>query len=113
MTAYNISRQTLIAKQVQLADSPWLRMKGLLGRKSLNPDEGLLISCCNSIHMFFMRFTIDAIFLDRNNTVVGLVCAIPPFSLSPVFWNASKVLELPSGTVKLSRTELNDKIKIS
>jgi uncharacterized membrane protein (UPF0127 family) len=113
MTAYNISRQTLIAKQVRFADSPWARMKGLLGRDSLNSDEGLLITCCNSIHMFFMRFSIDAIFLDRNNSVVGLVCAIPPFSLSPVFWNASKVLELSSGTIKLSGTELNDKIEIS
>lgn len=113
MKAYNLSRQTLVAKKLEVADTTWLRMKGLLGRKALASQEGLLITRCNSIHMFFMQFSIDAVFLDRNNCVVGLVSSIAPFSLSPVFWKACKVLELPEGGINLSCTELADRIEIS
>ena len=49
----------------------WQRFKGLMGRESLPPGEGMLIQKCNSIHTCFMRFAIDATFLDKDDQVIG------------------------------------------
>ncbi len=53
---------SVVCKHCVIADSPWLRMKGLLGRRELPDGEGILLRPCASIHMFFMRFAIDAVF---------------------------------------------------
>ena len=63
--------------------------------------------------MFFMRFPIDAAFLDSANIVVGLVRRIPPFALSPIFWKAVKVLELPAGTIDTTGTKLGDQLRLT
>ena len=71
------------------------RAKGLIGRSSLPPGEGLLIERCNAIHTFFMKFPIDAIFLDRRGRVVKTVRNIRPWRfLVWGGWRAVKVLEV-------------------
>ena len=87
-------------------------MVGLLNRSSLLEDEALIITRCQSIHMFFMRFAIDAIFVDQNNYVVGLVKSIKPFRLSRIFFGARYVIETPVGIIVQTETSLGDKIKI-
>ncbi len=73
------------------------RLKGLIGRRTLAPGTGLLILRCNAIHTFFMRFAIDATFLDRHDQVVKVVRAIPPWRLFVWGgWRAVKVLETAS-----------------
>lgn len=73
------------------------RAKGLIGRRSLPCGEGLLIERCNAIHTFFMKFPIDAVFLDRHGRVVRIVRAIRPWRLIVWGgWRAAKVLELQS-----------------
>lgn len=74
------------------------RAKGLIGRRALAPGEGLLILRCNAIHTCFMRFAIDAVFLDREDRVVRVVRNVRPWRLF-VFggWRATKVLELAAG----------------
>ncbi|MBF0594078.1 MAG: DUF192 domain-containing protein [Candidatus Omnitrophica bacterium] len=99
MILTNVSNRSIIADKVELADDPFSRMKGLLGRQGLGQGEALVITQCNSIHMFFMRFAIDAVFVDRSWQVVGLVRGIKPFGLSPVFWKASAVIELTPGSI--------------
>lgn len=70
------------------------RARGLIGTKSLGPDEGMLILRCNAIHTFFMGFPIDAIFLDRNDRVVKTVRNIRPWTFFVWGgWRAVKVLE--------------------
>jgi uncharacterized membrane protein (UPF0127 family) len=71
-------------------------MKGLLGRSGLDVGEGLLIRPASSIHMFFMRFAIDAVFLDRSLRVVGVAADLRPWRIA---WRrgARAVLELPAG----------------
>ena len=76
------------------------RAKGLIGVKSLPPEEGLLIPGCNAIHTFFMSMAIDATFLDRENRVVKVVRGIRPWR--PFVWGgwrAAKVLETAAATV--------------
>lgn len=74
----------------------WARSKGLLGRTGLPSGEGLLIPKTGSIHTFFMRFPMDAVYLDRGLRVRAIVPAIPPYRLS---WKlgARSVLELGAG----------------
>ncbi len=76
------------------------RARGLIGRKDIPEGEGLLILKCNAIHTFFMRFAIDATFLDKNNQVVKVVRNIRPWH--PFVWGgwrANKVLETKSRSI--------------
>ena len=80
--------------RAEVARTFWQRFMGLMGRRSLPEGEGLLILRCNSIHTFFMRFPIDATFLDRDDNVVKVVRNIRPWRLC--VWGgrrAVKVLE--------------------
>ena len=88
-------------------------MRGLLNRSSLHPFEGLVIERCKSIHMIFMRFAIDVVFIGKDNKVVGLVKNIKPFYLSSVFLNAEYAIEVPVGTIEQSKTEIGDLINIT
>ena len=73
------------------------RARGLIGTKDLAPDEGMLILKCNAIHTLFMRFSIDATFLDAQNRVVRVVRDIRPWRLFVWGgWCARKVLETAS-----------------
>ncbi|MCR5413754.1 MAG: DUF192 domain-containing protein [Kiritimatiellae bacterium] len=70
------------------------RAKGLIGVKDMKKGEGLLILRCNAIHTFFMRFAIDATFLDSQNRVVKIVRNIRPWRMFVWGgWRARKVLE--------------------
>ena len=91
-----------------MADTFFPRMIGLLNRKFLKEGEGLVITSCQQIHMIFMRFPIDVIFVNKTHKVVGLVRNIQPFSLSPIFWKASFVIELPIAAIEKSQTQLGD-----
>jgi uncharacterized membrane protein (UPF0127 family) len=108
----NLTRNTTIASHVAIAKNPWARMKGLLGARDLSPGAALIITHCRSIHMFFMKFPIDVIFCDRRDKAVGLCEGLKPFCLSPVFFKASYAIELPSGTVAASSTQVGDQIKV-
>jgi uncharacterized membrane protein (UPF0127 family) len=108
----NLTRHTTIASKVQIAQDPMTRMKGLLGRDNLSQGEALVITQCQSIHMFFMKFPIDVIFCNQNNKVVGCCENINPFCLSPIFFKASYAIELPSGSIAISKTEIGDQIDL-
>lgn len=95
----NLANKQIIADKVILANSFLSRMVGLLGRKELKGGEGLIITSCRSIHMVFMRFAIDVIFVNDKCEVVGLVKNIKPYQFSPVFFKANRAIELPSGTI--------------
>ena len=85
-----------ICERCTLADSPLTRLKGLLGRARLESGEGLLLRPASSIHTAFMRFPIDAVFLDREDRVVRVVPDLKPWRTAGCR-GARAVLELPSG----------------
>jgi uncharacterized membrane protein (UPF0127 family) len=86
----------VVCERCEVADNALRRMKGLLGRSSLGVGEGLLIRPASSIHMFFMRFPIDAVFLDRTLQVVGIAESLRPWRVAGRR-GARAVLELPAG----------------
>ncbi len=80
-----------------VASSAFQRMRGLIGRSGLEKGTGMLILKCNCIHTCFMRFPIDAVFLDSNGCVVKRVRNIRPWRLWIWGgWRARMVLELDS-----------------
>ena len=87
----------MIAGPCELAESMWERTVGLLGRKGLAEGEGMLIADTGSVHMFFMRFAIDVVFLDRADMIVKIVPNLRPWRIA-VARRARTALELPSGT---------------
>lgn len=70
---------------------------GLMFRAALAEGEAMWIDPCNGIHMFFMRFAIDAVFLDRRRRVVRVAHRLKPWRMIPLVLHAESVLELPAG----------------
>ena len=95
-----------------IADGPWLRMKGLLGRSDLPEGEGILLRPGSSIHMAFMRFPIDAVFLGRDLTVLKVVRDLAPWRIASKR-GAHSVLELPAGTCERTGVREGDRLTLS
>lgn len=112
MKVVNKSKNTVIAEDIKMADTAISRLVGLLNRSSISPKEGLIITQCRSIHMFFMKFSIDVIFVDKNEKVIGLVRNIKPWQMSPYFLKAKYVVELFPGTIDNSKTEKGDFLEV-
>jgi uncharacterized protein len=86
----------IVCDRCEMADTVPTRMRGLLGRTGMDPGHGLLIKPTNSVHMFFMRFPIDVVFLDRELVVRKVVEALAPWRLAGCR-GAKAALELPAG----------------
>jgi hypothetical protein len=113
LQAFNATRGRLVAARVAKAESLRDRMRGLLGRDSLPEGEGLWIIPCPQIHTFFMRFSIDVLFLDERLKVVKVSEDLGPWRLAP--WlpglvDSHSVLELPGGSLKGS-VSVNDRVE--
>jgi uncharacterized membrane protein (UPF0127 family) len=108
----NLTRNTVLATYMEVADSGAKRNKGLLGRESLFPGEGLWIIPCEAVHTFWMRFPIDLVYLDSKKRIRKLRGEVRPWRLSACI-SAHSVLELPSGTIRDTRTEPGDTLEFS
>ncbi len=119
LTALNLARSTAIATRLEVADGLWARFMGLMGRPSLEPDTGLWLTG-NGIHMMFMRFPIDAVFLgapdparDGARPVLSVHRGLRAWTgLVPLVRGASGVLELPVGTIERSGTAVGDLVTL-
>jgi len=122
---FNITKNKVIIGNLKIAESYRERTKGLLGRQNIEAHEGLLIKNCNWIHMFFMKFPIDVIFLRTQITqiknadytdkglykVVKITENIKPWRLSPPVFRADSVLEIKSETSK-NIISVGDELKV-
>ena len=87
----------VVCRRCRVADTFGARLRGLMGRRGLAEEEGLLIRPASSIHTFFMRFPIDVVFVDRDDAIVKVVANLRPWRLA---WakGADRTLELPAGS---------------
>ena len=108
----NCRSGALLGARVALAVGIRSRLQGLLGRSELAPGEGLWLEPCASIHMFFMRFAIDVVFVDRQGAVVKPCKQVAPWRLASGGRRAQAALELPVGTIERSDTRVGDRLEL-
>ena len=118
LVARNRTRDTVLATDVESADGLWAKFMGLMGRRGLATGAGLWLPESNGIHMMFMRFPIDAVFLggldaDGRRTVLVVRENLPAWrGLVPLVRGAHGVLELPVGTIRATRTIGGDVVSL-
>jgi len=105
---------TVVAQPLEVASNVFTQGMGLMFRRAIPAGGGLLIYHCSGIHMMFMRFPIDAVFLDKSNTVVQVSHRLLPWiGLIPFVWRADRVAELPAGTARRLHLERGDRLALS
>ena len=107
----NVTRGVELGQKVRVASSLVERAVGLLRTPVLGPGEGLWISPCTSIHTFFMRYPIDALFLDSGGVVLSGQ-TLGPWRLSGWHWKSRGVLELSAGILHQTGTQPGDHLEI-
>ena len=99
----------VVCELCEVADGAFTRMRGLLGRKSLDRGQGLLIRPTWSIHTWFMRFAIDVVFLDRELRILKIKQQMQPWRAA-ARWRAHSVVELAAGECERIRLEVGDQL---
>jgi uncharacterized membrane protein (UPF0127 family) len=102
----------VLGASIREARSFAARVQGLLGSAGLGDGEGLWIEPCSSIHMFFMRFPIDAVFVDRERRVTRLLAGLAPWQVARGGTGARAVLELGIGAIDRSSTRIGDTLEL-
>ena len=104
----NRTRGTVLGGQVRLADDLLARMRGFLFRREPSPGEGILLSPCQAVHMFGMRFPLDVVFIDESGTVVATHPDLRPWKWTGLHRKALHALEVPAGTILGTGTRIGD-----
>ena len=108
----NLTRNTRLAEHPAAAESFFSRFLGLMGRKSFPRGcDALLFENCTSIHCFFMRMTIDAVFVDKEGNVISCFHSLKPWRLAFGGKKSRSVIELPAGTLEKTNTRPGDRLK--
>jgi uncharacterized membrane protein (UPF0127 family) len=107
----NLTRATEVGDAIDKADTSARRRTGLLKHTSLGAGEGLWIVPCKSIHMFFMKFTLDVVYLDKKYRVKKVIRDLKPWRIS-LCLSAHSVLELPVGTIDRTGTLQGDELTL-
>jgi uncharacterized protein len=104
----NEAGQTVV-ERCAIADKPWSRMRGLLGRRTLPAGEGILLRPASSVHMFFMRFAIDVVWLDRDLRVLDVRRNLRPWRTA-ARRGARAALELAAGESERVGLRVGDRL---
>ncbi len=107
----NLSKNTVVVPKVEEANTPWDRLRGLLGRSSYPDDSGMLFST-SSIHTFFMQFPIDVVFLDKNFKVLRARPSLKPGRLVFPILLARTVIEFAPGAIERGKIEVGDQLHV-
>lgn len=101
-------KDKIIIEKLTIADDFKKRMIGLLNRKNMESNEGLLLYNCKQIHTFFMKFPIDVFFLDKNKKIIKIYEEIKPFKITNYIKNAKYALEAKAGISKKYKLKVGD-----
>jgi uncharacterized membrane protein (UPF0127 family) len=118
LVARNVTRDRVLAARVEVAGGLWRKFLGLMGRASLPDGEGLWLPESNGIHMMFMRFPIDAVFLGGADAagvrpVISIHRALPVWrGLVPLVRGANGVIDMPAGTLAATGTVVGDRVAL-
>jgi hypothetical protein len=102
---------TIVCERCLLAETALTRMRGLLGRRSLPSGEGILLKPASSVHMAFMRFAIDAVFLDKELKVVKIAPDLKPWRAAGARGSKS-CLEIAAGEAARRGLTVGDRLSV-
>ena len=105
------SNRRTVAEKAILADSFFKRLKGLMFEKKMDGHDALIIKPCNSIHTFFMNYSIDVIFLNQKLKIIKIKRKMQPWKISPVYFSATQVIELEGGRID-NRLKEGDELEL-
>jgi uncharacterized membrane protein (UPF0127 family) len=108
----NQTQNKVLVDQLETARGLFMRMKGLIGKETIESNYGLWIKSCNSIHTFLMSFPIDVIFIDKNLKVKKCIEQIVPNKIIWPIFGARSVIELKSGFLKEHKTQVGDQLHV-
>lgn len=108
----NRTRGTVAVELCRVARSLRDRTVGLLGTRELAAGHGLWIERSPSIHMFFMRYPIDAVFVDRAGRVVRITEGLRPWRIAAWVRGARDCLELPAGSARGAGIHVGDELAL-
>lgn len=94
-----------LSSNVLVADNMTSRLIGLMFKKQLVGADGLLLDPCNSIHTFFMRYSLDIVFIGKGNKAVKIIRDLKPWRMTWIYFRAYKTLEVPAGKLPLDLKE--------
>ena len=100
-----------VCERCLLAETMLTRMKGLLGRRELPSGDGILLKPASSVHMAFMRFPIDAVFLDRDLRIVKIAPELKPWRVAGAR-GARSVLEMTAGEAARRGLSVGDRLAV-
>jgi len=100
-----------VAERAEAADTSEKRREGLLKKTGLEPGEGLWIAPCEAVHCFFMKFTIDVVFLSKAKRVVKVRPGLKPWRIAGSL-KAHSVLELRAGEIEARGVEVGDQLEM-
>jgi uncharacterized membrane protein (UPF0127 family) len=112
MMAKLMKTDIILLPDLQVAQTLWSRMKGLLGTRDLSREQGLWIHHCNSIHTFFMNYAIDCVFVDRELKVKALKKNIRPGRMTMPVWGADSVIEMSAGQIDRLGLQQGDQLHV-
>jgi uncharacterized protein len=112
--AFNRTRTTYLATELLIARTHWSRFRGLMATdpSRFRRGQGLWVVPCHGVHTFAMRFPIDVVYLDQGRVVIHIEEELQPWHMAAIRVSATSVLELPTGTIRDSRTALGDQVDI-
>lgn len=111
-TLVNSLNEKILSQNLIIADTLWSRMKGLLGHTQLSDGEMMWIHRCNSIHTFFMRFSIDCVFLNRDFQVCSIHPNVSPWRIIWPSLKAHSVIEMAAGQAAKLGIQKGDKLHV-
>jgi uncharacterized membrane protein (UPF0127 family) len=107
----NKTKGNIIAVEAVVAKTFLQRAVGLMFRQSLTPYDAMIFYKAPSIHMFFMFFPIDVVFLDKEMRVMKIFAALRPWQIASCFKSAV-TLELPVHTANNTGLAIGDTLEI-
>lgn len=106
----NQDRDVQLGDHIRVADGWWSRLRGMIGYPEPREGQGLLLQPCQGVHMHWMRYALDVLFLDEDDRVVATYHGLKPWRFSRTHRDAACAIEFREGTLERTGTVVGDRV---
>lgn len=106
-----MNRDGVLVENCYVAQKLLARMRGLLGSTELKSEEALWLSPCQQVHMWFMKFPIDVVFISHDGSIVGME-SLKPWRISKFYWKAHAAIEIAAGSLQKWNLKTEDQFEV-